>query len=62
MKKQRDFSVSPRSKSFFFLFLGGTFIRLGGLLGLGLGLGPGLDNRDTLNAKKKFILMTLGSC
>ena len=40
-----DFSASPRSKSFFFLFWG-TFIRLGGLLGqgLGLGLGPGLDN------------------
>ena len=40
-----DFSVSPRSKSFFFLFLG-TFIRLGGLLRqvLGLGFGPGLDN------------------
>ena len=40
-----DFSVSPRSKSFFFIFWG-TFIRLGGLLGqgLGLGLGPGLDN------------------
>ena len=27
----------------FFLF-GGTFIQLGGLLGQGLGLGPGLDN------------------
>ena len=27
----------------FFLFWG-TFIRLGGLLGQGLGLGPGLDN------------------
>ena len=40
-----DFSVSPRSKSFFFLFWG-TFIRLRGLLGqrLGLGFGPGLDN------------------
>ena len=40
-----DFSVSPWSKSFFFSFLGGTFIRLGGLLGQGLGLrlGPGLD-------------------
>ena len=39
------FSVSPRSKSFFFLFWG-TLIRLGDLLGqgLGLGLGPGLDN------------------
>ena len=41
-----DFCVSPRSKSFFFFFFWGTFIRLGGLLGqgLGLGLGPGLDN------------------
>ena len=40
-----DFSVSPRSKSFFFFFWG-TVIRLGGLFGqgLGLGLGPGLDN------------------
>ena len=40
-----DFSVSLRSKSFFFLFWG-TFIQLGGLLGQGpgLGLGPGLDN------------------
>ena len=40
-----DFSVSPWSKPFFFLFLG-TFIRLGGLLGQGLGLGLGqrLDN------------------
>ena len=40
-----DFSVSPRSKSFFFFWRGGTFIRLGGLFGqgLGLGLGPGLD-------------------
>ena len=35
-----DFSVSPRSKSFFFLG-GGNFIQLGGLLGQGLGLGPG---------------------
>ena len=41
-----DFSVSPRSKSFFFCFFWGTFIRLGALLGQGLGLrfGPGLDN------------------
>ena len=39
-----DFSVSPWSKSFFFFFFGGTFIQLGGLLGQGLGLGPGLDN------------------
>ena len=40
-----DFSVSPRSKSFFF-FYWGTIIHLGGLFGqgLGLGLGPGLDN------------------
>ena len=39
-----DYSVSPWSKSFFFLFRG-TFIQLGGLLGQGpgLGLGPGLD-------------------
>ena len=29
--------------SLFSLFLG-TFIQLGGLLGQGLGLGPGLDN------------------
>ena len=42
-----DYCVSPRSKSFFFFFWG-TFIWLGGLLGLdlGLGLGPGLDNND----------------
>ena len=39
-----DFSVSPWSKSFFFPFLG-TFIQLGGLLGQGLELGPGLDNK-----------------
>ena len=41
-----DFSVSPWSKSFFFSFLRGTFIQLGGLLGQGLrlGLGLGLDN------------------
>ena len=39
-----DFSVSPWSKSFFFLG-GGTFIQLRGLLGLRikLELGPGLD-------------------
>ena len=43
--KVSDFSVSPRSKYFFFPFWG-TFIQLGCLLGqgLGLGLGPGLDN------------------
>ena len=43
-----DNSVSPRSKSFFFLFWGTTF-PLEGLLGqgLGLGLGPGLDNNDS---------------
>ena len=42
-----DFSVSPRSKSFFFLPFG-TFIQLGGLFGqgLGLGLGPGLDKNS----------------
>ena len=36
-----DYSVSPRSKYFFFFLQG-----LGGLLGQGLGLalGPGLDN------------------
>ena len=36
----------------FFLFLRGTFIQLGGLLGQGpgLGLGPGLDNRATLKS------------
>ena len=41
-----DFSVSPWSKSFFFFLFWGTFIRLRGLFGqgLGLGLGPGLDN------------------
>ena len=50
-----DFSVSPRSKSFFFL-LWGTFIRLWGLFGqgLGLGLGPGLDN---FGAPKKLVLI-----
>ena len=36
-----NYRVSPRSKSFFFFFWG-TFIRLGSLLGQGLG--PGLDN------------------
>ena len=41
-----DFCVSPRSKSFFF---GGTFIRLGGLLGPGLG--PGLDNNPDFELK-----------
>ena len=40
-----NFTVSPSSKSIFFLFWG-TYIQLGGLLGQGpgLGLGPGLDN------------------
>ena len=28
-----------------FLLFGGTFIQLGGLLGQGPGLGPGLDNK-----------------
>ena len=39
-------SVQGPNPSFFFYW--GTFIRLGGLLGqgLGLGLGPGLDNFD----------------
>ena len=39
--------VSAQGPNPSFFFFGGTFIRLGGLLGqgLGLGLGPGLDNK-----------------
>ena len=40
-----DFGVSLRSKSFFFLFVGDFYLTWGLLgHGLGLGLGPGLDN------------------
>ena len=41
-----DFSVSPRSQSFFFSFFGGLLFYLGLGQGLGLGLGPGLDNKS----------------
>ena len=42
-------SVLGQNPSFF--WEGGTFIRLGGLLGQGLGLGPGpgLDNRSIID-------------
>ena len=41
--------VSAQGPNPFFSYFGGTFIRLGGLFGQGLGLGPGLDNiRKTL--------------
>ena len=42
-----DFSVSPRSKSFFFLFLGDFFFHLGSCLdkGLDLDLDQGLTIR-----------------
>ena len=36
--------VSAQGPNPSFFFFGGTFIQLGGLLGLGLG--PGLDNKD----------------
>ena len=38
--------VSAQGPNLSIFFFGGTFIRLGGLFGqgLGLGLGPGLDN------------------
>ena len=36
--------VSAQGPNTSFFFFGGTFIRLGGLFGQGLGLGPGLDN------------------
>ena len=47
----------------FFLFLGGTFIRLGCLLGqglgLGLGLGPGLDNYSKIQVMRQLLLILL---
>ena len=57
-----DFSVSPRSKSFFFLFLGDFYSTWGpvgqGLeLGLGLGLGLGLT---ILRRLKYFVLFFCG--
>ena len=39
--------VSAQGPNPSFFFIWGTFIRLGGLLGHGLGLGPGLDKNDT---------------
>ena len=40
--------VSAQGPNPSFFFFGGAFIRLGGLFGqgLGLGLGPGLDNKS----------------
>ena len=38
--------MSAKGPNHSFFYLGGTFIRLGGLFGQGLGLGPGLDNRE----------------
>ena len=41
-------SASAHGPNPSFFFFGGTFIQLGGLFGqgLGLGLGPGLDNKN----------------
>ena len=41
--------VSAQGPNPSFSFFWGTFIRLGGLMGQGLGLGPGLDNNPELS-------------
>ena len=51
-----DFSVSPRSKSFFFSFFGGLLFDLG--QGLGLGLGPGLDKNTNITQQSPGALGT----
>ena len=48
--------VSTLGPNTSYLLFGGTFIQLGGLLGQGLGLGPGLDN------KKQMISVGVGGC
>ena len=40
--------VSARGPNPSFFLFWGTFIQLGGLLGKGLGLGPGLDNNNDI--------------
>ena len=49
--------VSAQGPNPFFSYFGGTFIRLGGLFGQGLGLGPGLDNCDSFQIK--YVLFAL---
>ena len=53
--------VSAQGPNPSFFFFWGTFIRLGGLLGqgLGLGLGPGLDNNATFLGHKRHFELSL---
>ena len=50
--------VSAQGQNPFFFFFLRTFIQLGGLLGQGLGLGPGLDNLSFVLSvlQRKFLL------
>ena len=52
-----DFSVSPRSKSFFFSFLGGLLFNLGACWDKGLDLDQGLTIKMSMSSDFMFKLL-----